>query len=353
MLLFLSSGHAQRALFEPPKDRQLLIIGQDLGSIGGFPAPHNDGYSDHIKIKPGGITTYLSLPALRGMTSSVNLFAGDLHAQAIVDNPFYKDSVLAIGLHFVDQEKKIAAGEQDDRIKVLAEWVKSVRRPVFLRIGYEFDGSWNHYEPEAYKKSFQRIVKIFRELKVTNCAMVWQSCTSPANGNKKKNILDWYPGDEFVDWMGYSWFLTSKEQVDLTDKLLALARERGKPVMVCEAAPQGYDLARLTKRSIYKGKDPRDKTAEQIWNEWYKPWFAYLDKNKDVVRVVAYINANWDAQWFWGWPYISGYWGDSRVEANDEIRKKWLEAISAEKWLKASPALFQELQPAFGKVPAP
>ena len=330
LLVFLPSFllHA-RALFEPPADKRLLIIGQDLGAIGGFAAPNNDGYSNHFDLKPGGVTTYVSLPRLWGLTSKVNLWSGDVSAQGIVDNPLYAHSVLAIGLHIVDQEKKIAAGDEDDRVEMLARWIKAARRPVFLRIGYEFDGSWNHYDPPAYKEAFRRIVSIFRRLEVTNCAFVWQSCTSPVNGYQKKDINDWYPGDDVVDWAGYSWFLSTPKQIELTDKLLAFARAHGKPVMVCESAPQGYDLTKLTKRSLSKGKDPQTKTPEKIWAEWYAPFFAYIEKNADVIKIIAYINVDWDSQLMWAWPYRQGYWGDSRIQANPDLKARWLETVSS------------------------
>ena len=342
-IIALHHSLSARALFEPPENKKLIIIGQDLGAIGGFPKPNNDGYSDHFDRKPGGVTTYLSLPELRGMTSKVNLWAGDLWAQGIIDNPVYARSVLAIGLHMVDQEKAIAAGKQDAAIEKLARWIKSARRPVLLRIGYEFDGSWNHYEPTAYKEAFRRIVGIFRRLEVTNCAFVWQSCTSLYSGYQKKDIADWYPGDDVVDWAGYSWFLNAVKQVELTDRLLAFARSHGKPVMVCESAPQGYDLAKLTKRSLSNGKDPQPKTPDKIWAEWYAPFFAYIAKNADVIKIVAYINVDWDSQLMWGWPYRQGYWGDSRVQANSDIKARWQETISKPEWLHASPTLFHDL----------
>ena len=343
MLYAQDSQPGKRAKFEPPSGQTLLIIGQDLGAIGGFPKPNDDGYADHLPQKPGGVTTYLSLPLLRGMTERVNMFSGDLHAQGILDNPVYKNTVLAIGLHMVGEEKNIAEGTHDDRIKTLAQWIKKTQRPVFLRIGYEFDGTWNKYQPEPYKKAWRRIADQFRTEGVTNCAFVWQACASPYSGNKDKNLRDWYPGDDYVDWFGYSWFLSGSGQIKLTDKVLDLARECGKPVMVCESAPQGYDIARLTKGELSKGKNRKPKTPDEIWSEWFVPFFGYIDKHRDAIRVVAYINVNWDAQLMWGPPYMQGYWGDSRVQANPEIQKKWQETMSDKRWLHASPDLFAKL----------
>lgn len=341
------------AKFAPPEGKILLIIGQDLGAIGGFATPNNNGYIDHINIRPGGITTYSSLPSLGGLSENTNYGSGDICSQCIIANVSYSNSALAIGLYMVNQEKYIAEGNLDVHLKILGKWIKDTNRPIFLRIGYEFDGNWNHYNPSDYKKSFQRIVKLFDTLQVKNCAMVWQACTSPVDdiieGGKHENINDWYPGDEYVDWVGYSWFLNSTKQVELTDEVVDFARAHKKPVMVCESSPQGYDLLNLTRRNIVaildgpSGTGIKNKTPEEIWNEWYLPYFNYIEKNKDVIKVVAYINANWDAQPMWGAPYKEGYWGDTRVEVNPYIKKKWMEFITQEKWLHASPDLFQQL----------
>ena len=353
MAASMAIAHArQGALFEPGQDRQLLVIGQDLGAVGGMPAPNNNGYVDHVPIRPGGVTTYTSLPFLLGLSTGINLGSGDLCAQAILGNPAFDSSVLVIGLHLADQEKSAAAGGMDPQIKHLAEWIKAAHRPVLLRIGYEFDGKWNHYDPENYKKAFRRIVTMFRELHVTNCATVWQSCTSPVNDRKGRNLEGWYPGDEYVDWMGYSWFLSGSKQTALTDELVSFARSHSKPIMVCESAPQGYDLARLTRASISgNGKERTPKTPQEIWNEWYEPFFSYIAKNRDVIKIVAYINVNWDSQPMWGPPHRQGYWGDSRVEANDFIKEKWMGEIAGESWLKASPSLFHGLQAGGAEVP--
>ena len=66
---------------------------------------------------------------------------------------------------------------------------------------------------------------------------------------------------------------------------------------------------------------------EKIGSEWYKPFFSFIRNNKDAVKAVSYINADWDNQSLWAAPYQNGYWGDSRVQDNLEISKKWLTEI--------------------------
>lgn len=339
--------------FLPPEGKQLLIIGQDNASVGGFQAPNNNGYYENVQSKIGGVTTYTNLPGLDGLYSFANWGAGPLNAQAIVDNPNYKNSVVSIGLYLVDQLELINKGRQDDQIARLGRWIQDAQRPVFLRIGYEFDGVWNHYDPEEYKMAFRRFCHIFDSLGVENCATVWQSGTSPVDDaleGKHENIADWYPGDEYVDYMAYSWFLSDHpDQFKLTDELVNFARERGKPVMCAESAAQGYDIAKGTRRDFASmldgeaGGNKRKKKPEEIWEEWFKPYFDYIEKNKDVIKVVAYINANWDEQPLWGAPWKEGYWGDTRVEANDYVLEQWLKTVNQENWLHSSDQLFELL----------
>lgn len=335
-----------RARFEPPPGRRLLVIGQDLGAIGGFPAPNDHGYADRMPLVPGGVTTYTDLANLRGLQAPSNVGSGDTWAQGIIERPLYRDSLLVVGLYMVGSERLAAAGKLDARIATLADWIRACRRPVLLRIGYEFDGSWNHYDPEAYQQAYRRIVDRLRAGRVDNCATVWQAATSPVN-RTQADIAQWYPGDAYVDWVGCSWFLSTPRQVELTDALVGFARAHAKPVMVCESAPQGYDTTRSTRRNIgFEGKagEGRQELApEAIWAAWYVPFFDYLDRNQDAIRILAYINVDWDAQWLWGPPYRQGYWGDSRIETSPGLKARWLERFGRPEWLSATPTLFAAL----------
>jgi hypothetical protein len=45
----------------------------------------------------------------------------------------------------------------------------------------------------------------------------------------------------------------------------------------------------------------------------------------------------------WSAPYHNGYWGDSRIQANGEIKERWLAEIESDFWLNAGENLFQKL----------
>ena len=67
--------------------------------------------------------------------------------------------MIAVGLAIVGNETDIASGKYDRKLDIIGEWFKKLApRPVFLRIGYEFDGTdWNHYVPETYIPAYKHI----------------------------------------------------------------------------------------------------------------------------------------------------------------------------------------------------
>jgi hypothetical protein len=271
--------------FMPPEDHSLLIIGQDLGAIGGLD-DYVDGYVDHIELIPAGLTSYTGLHYLGGLKKLDNWGSGDVSVQLLVDEPRYKNSVLVIGLSLTGiRLSKVTEGNYDDNIAELGEWIQKQKRPVYIRIGYEFDGPWNSYNPDDYVTAFQHIVDSFLELEVTNFATVWQSATWSGGTYMGADWIDWYPGDDYVDWFGMSYFEYHEPTFDAR---LELSREHGKPTMIAEATPPGYDIA--------------ENDGEMVWDEWLENFFTFVHDNEDVIRAIAYINVDWDSQSMWsGW----------------------------------------------------
>jgi hypothetical protein len=234
-----------------------------------------DGYFDHTAGIPAGVTTYTGINNLGGLKSAANWGAGDINAQKLVDEKVFKHSVLVIGLWMADgHEERVAAGGFDENIVVLADWMKAQERPIFLRIGYEFDGPWNTHEPEAYVTAYQRIVDTLAELDVQNVATVWQSATWGETYNDYEWEL-WYPGDDYVDWFGMSYF-TAKQ--DVLNSFIDLAREHNKPLMIAEATPYGFNVKTMN--------------PDTLWNSWYGGFFDFIYENRDIIQAVAYINVD-------------------------------------------------------------
>lgn len=337
------------------------VVGQDFGSV-------RDYYLSKCCTQPDGVTTYLSLYDLLDPHGYGGL-GMDERGQPAADADWgsgpisaYKSATglpvtsLAIGLSITETGhtgalKRVADGTFDAEIDQLARFIGRARQTVYLRIGYEFDGPWNdgYGNPQNYVAAWRHIVDRLRSHKLDNVRFVWQASCSPLAGQirgKHQDISQWYPGDAYVDVAAMSWFINPDRPVaadtsgfqpltqgQLRDELVAFAEAHHKPVMIAESSPQGYDLKAHTRSNItqfYGGKPGSGTTKvddDALWADWYQPLFDYLNAHPDV-RILAYINADWDAQAMWGKPYSSGYWGDSRLQDNAVIAQKWNAAVA-------------------------
>jgi len=350
--------------FTPEGDKTLLFIGQDSDTISDY---INSVPEDNIE----AVTLYTGLKnadphkTLKGLFKNVNYGAGNNNFPlTLAESP---DAALAIGLAFDNcnqdnHEGNIANGSYDQTIKYMIEHLKSLApRKVFLRIGYEFDGPWNCYSPQNYIASFKKIAKAIKDQGASNITTVWQSAAwldswgNPLYDIRKDTHLDnWYPGDGVVDWVGMSVFFRTLSQWNYVPpitpeksqkKILDFAKAHNKPVMIAESAPMGIRIGELTAGYIQINQ-PIAKTPDQIWQTWYQPYFDFIDTNKDVIRAVAYINTHWESQSMWqcqpdipaGQPGCSqANWGDSRIQANEEIKARWLKQINnSERWIQTS-----------------
>lgn len=245
-----------------------------------------------------------------------------------------------------------------DAMDRLIHWLRDQLRPVQLRIGYEFDGTWNCYEPVSYTAAFRYIKERIDSLGAINVATVWQSAAYPISqpaypafggpAALRARLTQWYPGDDAVDWVGLSffagrqyletqyscpdpdkpWTIPDNPPRALQDVLADFAREHDKPLMIAEAAPAGFDLGAGTFSCVAQRLDHLPQNAfdssSALFAAFFDDWFQWIGDNRDVVRMVAYINADWQT-----YPAFTcaaeatqcpgGYWGDTRLQADPEV----------------------------------
>ncbi|MDK2814097.1 MAG: hypothetical protein PWP18_10 [Thermoanaerobacter sp.] len=88
--------------------------------------------------------------------------------------------------------------KDDQYLRNFARKLKEADIPVFLRFASEMNGDWTAYsgDPKKYIEKW-RLVHDVMEEEAPNVMMVWTVFTFP-----QSNILAYYPGDEYVDWVG-------------------------------------------------------------------------------------------------------------------------------------------------------
>ncbi len=291
--------------FTPPEGKVLLIVGEDKTSI--------DDYVHAVGVVPGGTMFYTSIQLADGLGSVADHGAGLQDGQYLLDQ--YPQSVMQMGLWMVGALDGVVRGDYDRNIDKIGVWIKKAQRPVFLRIGYEFDLPLNKYEPEVYRQAYRHIVDRLRAAQVRNVAYVWHSFSNLP----QHPWADWYPGDDYVDWFAVSVF--GKPNIYMK-KFAEMARQHHKGFMIAEAAPSGSG-------TVY---------GEGSWKLWFDPFFQFIANEK--VQVVSYIDLHWDViPWSKGWG-----WGDSRVQANEIVKKHWMDEVLRDKYLQASSGLYKLLE---------
>lgn len=310
----------EKSKYVPPAGKTLLIMGQDMKAIAEYTANFSD------RPTPGGWAAYWGITSMNGVdrmnAEDVASQYGYQNHQTLVD--LYPDTVLQSGLWMVgmwDVLQRAAKGEFNSVVRQFSRWAKSIDRPIYLRIGYEFDGKHNQMEPVDYVKAYRRIASIIREEGADNVAFVWHSYAAPTY--KGYPLSAWYPGDDYVDWVGISLFghMYSAELSEQADNVFLFAKLHKKPVMVAETSPiNGID-----------------KNNIDAWDTWFIN-FLSLSYRKNV-KAISYINADWTS-----YPgFTSLNWKDARLQNNKQVADAWFKETGKDRYLKQSPRLFGQL----------
>ncbi len=145
--------------------------------------------------------------------------------------------------------KLIADGIYDWYIRRFAKEAASYNKPVFLRFAHEMNGNWYPWgnigdnTPTHYRQMWRHVYNLFRQEGAHNVLFVWAPNNTDENGNSE-NLLDYYPGDKYVDWIGFSGFnwgtVNTKTRwvsfKELAYEIYYHLSRLNKPIMVAETS---------------------------------------------------------------------------------------------------------------------
>jgi hypothetical protein len=390
--------------FEPPPGQILFIAGQTKRGLENFAANFP---------APGGISFYTSVKNLwgTGLSDQTSPETRDFLIRLVGEQDLdylvrkFPNSALHVGLALDGGIlAKLASGgrlkvdgvEVDPRANAreLIDLLEKLGRPVFLRIGYEAEGPWNGYDPQAYRLAFKYITnyiqQTYREKGDDHIAVVWHIAGyiaphEPTNHDgfvtyQCRPFDDWYPaGGEGVDWVAFSFFTQPYDEVGMgrnpgstMRSVLTYLRTKNKPILIAESAPRTYDFNYDSRRKenqpgrgyfkkSFQTAVPNfvdNLTAKQMWDGfsdggtsypgWFATYFKMIEENRDAIRAVHYINDEWQRYTLWQCKSgedacRSGYWGDTRLEIIPQIQRMWLERAGRDRFLEGSPTLFGQL----------
>ncbi|CAG7635118.1 glycoside hydrolase family 26 protein [Paenibacillus allorhizosphaerae] len=170
--------------------------------------------------------------------------------------------------------------KDDEYVRTFAREAKASGIPIFLRYASEMNGNWVPWygDPQKYVEKFRLIHSIMAE-EAPNVAMVWSPNFVPAN-----NIDEYYPGDAYVDWVGFSLYatpLTGGEE-DLEHTVIEYfaplyANYSHKPIMIAEGAVAHTVL--------------KTNQSYHVWGEGQLGYmYAFLPRMFPMVKAMTYFN---------------------------------------------------------------
>lgn len=233
--------------------------------------------------------------------------------------------------------EKIINGDFDDYIREWARAVATIGGPVMLRPMHEMNGDWypwggvtNGNTPEQFVTAWRHVHDIFEEEGATNVTWVWSvNCESwpQESGNTYEA---YYPGDDYVDWVGISGFNwgTSREDMswrtfsEIYDEPLSRLDSLGKPIALTEFG------------SV---EEPGDKAA------WLTDAYEQIAKRPEIKAVVYYDNAEQGLKGEQDWnidssseseqAYREAVADDHFVGAPARTLSEWAQQMTTEDWV--------------------
>ena len=215
--------------------------------------------------------------------------------------------------------EELAKGKLDEYWKEYFTDVKNAQKeevdygPVWFRPNNEMNSNWVHwgYDGPNYVKFWRRMYNVAEQIGITEYnVFVWSSNCSTYG---KYKMEEYYPGDQYCDWIGTSCYYTTHNGTisHPYPSYLLLETEAvsaNKPIMISEGA---YRLG-----GTYKGCDAKI---------WLQEWFN-LDQTNPRVKAVVYFNQANTA----GEP-------ECRPHKHEEYLKVYREGVAKDYWLDEIP----------------
>jgi hypothetical protein len=222
-----SIGDTSRLAVTPPADGAL---------VGAYVKPAEGDFNDSGKVR-----------AVDAFESKLGRRLDIVHTYRTWEDPFFADS----DLEFIRRgqtimaswsgadTRLIAAGHYDDTLRITAGQIRDMGRPIMLRWRFEMDRP--NLQAEVWSgpdfvAAWKHIWQIFKDAGATNVSWVW--CPT-AKGFVDGVAPEFFPGDDFVDWLCITTYPGDVKQTvaplsTLVKPFLVWAAQHRKPIVIGE-----------------------------------------------------------------------------------------------------------------------
>ncbi len=200
-------------------------------------------------------------------------------------------------------------GQHDEKIIEMAQMLKSIDEPVFVRLLNEMNGDWDPWcawffgkDTDLYIYAWQHIVDLMRDHGGDKLIFVWNPHDRSYPDFDWNNAHLYYPGDAYVDWVGLTGYNNGtshpgdiwRDFDQIYKPLYAdyLQRYSAKPFMITEFSTNEHGGSKI---------------------KWLEEGFRSLAKNYPNIKI---------ATWFDGQDGLWEYQIDSSPSAATTFRRE-------------------------------
>jgi hypothetical protein len=134
----------------------------------------------------------------------------------------------------------IAAGRYDSYLRLYASQIMAYGRPVIIGFAHEPNGNWYRWGPQfvsppTWVEAWRHVVDVFRNAGADNVTWLW---TVNSQGNYGQMAAAWWPGADYVTWIGIDGYFTAPGQTfdGIFGGVLRVVKALGKPILISETA---------------------------------------------------------------------------------------------------------------------
>lgn len=181
----------------------------------------------------------------------------------------------------------ILSGQRDENMRAILKAIAGFKSPITIRWAQEMENpfgrfTWSNWKPSDYIEAFRRMAGIIREM-LPKAHVMW----SPRG---QQNLVNYYPGDAYVDLVGLTVF--GLEKFDII--------QSGKARTFVELLRPGYELTARYKKPIWVAE-----LGYEGDRSYLEKWVEDVTANHPqfpLLKEVVYFN---DKE-VWPWPHNLG-----------------------------------------------
>jgi hypothetical protein len=178
----------------------------------------------------------------------------------------------------------IVNGRYDTMLRKRADDAKALGRQFFVDFAAEMNGDegWGGHQPATYVAAWRHIHDIFVARGATN--VVWAWCPNNEDDPSSPPAMNYYPGDQYVDWTGidgYNWGTSDPDFdwqsfSDVFAGMYPKLAAKGKPIIIAEMASDEAGGSKAT---------------------WINNIIPTLKNNYPLIKAIVWFDVDKERHW--------------------------------------------------------